>query len=237
MLRHLAVIMDGNGRWAEKQGLPRGEGHKSGALTLREIAKACIRQHIEILSVYAFSTENWKRPQDEVSGLMNLISLFFKRYVHELHENGIWCRFAGDISGMPASVRAIAKKVEKDRPEEIKLQLVICLNYGGRDELVRAFRSLSRDVRAGVLDPSEITEDVISSHLDLADLPDPDLIIRPGGEKRLSNFWLWQSAYSEFYFCDTLWPDFTEEDLKLAVAAFESRDRRFGGVNIKESRS
>lgn len=229
-LRHLAIIMDGNGRWAEARGLSRSEGHRRGAEVMRDVARACAERGIEILSLYTFSTENWRRPAAEVNTLMKLIATFFKKYQQELIEEGVVCRFAGDLSGLSPQVQKIIREVKELTPEKPRMQLVILLNYGGRDEIIRAVRKLAKSVADGELKAEQLNEAHLSQQLDLPDLPDPDLIIRTGGELRLSNFWLWQSAYSELYFTDTLWPDFSDSDLDEALRAYAGRKRRFGAL-------
>lgn len=229
-LRHLAIIMDGNGRWAEARGLSRSEGHRRGAEVMRDVARACAERGIEILSLYTFSTENWRRPAAEVNTLMKLIATFFKKYQQELIEEGVVCRFAGDLSGLSPQVQKIIREVKELTPEKPRMQLVILLNYGGRDEIIRAVRKLAKSVADGELKAEQLNEAQLSQQLDLPDLPDPDLIIRTGGELRLSNFWLWQSAYSELYFTNTLWPDFSGSDLDEALRAYAGRKRRFGAL-------
>lgn len=229
-LRHLAIIMDGNGRWAEARGLSRSEGHRRGAEVMRDVARACAERGIEILSLYTFSTENWRRPAAEVNTLMKLIATFFKKYQQELIEEGVVCRFAGDLSGLSPQVQKIIREVKELTPEKPRMQLVILLNYGGRDEIIRAVRKLAKSVADGELKAEQLNEAQLSQQLDLPDLPDPDLIIRTGGELRLSNFWLWESAYSELYFTNTLWPDFSGSDLDEALRAYAGRKRRFGAL-------
>ncbi len=229
-LRHLAIIMDGNGRWAEARGLSRSEGHRRGAEVMRDVARACAERGIEILSLYTFSTENWRRPAAEVNTLMKLIATFFKKYQQEFIEEGVVCRFAGDLSGLSPQVQKIIREVKELTPEKPRMQLVILLNYGGRDEIIRAVRKLAKSVADGELKAEQLNEAHLSQQLDLPDLPDPDLIIRTGGELRLSNFWLWESAYSELYFTNTLWPDFSGSDLDEALRAYAGRKRRFGAL-------
>lgn len=229
-LRHLAIIMDGNGRWAEARGLSRSEGHRRGAEVMRDVARACAERGIEILSLYTFSTENWRRPAAEVNTLMKLIATFFKKYQQELIEEGVVCRFAGDLSGLSPQVQKIIREVKELTLEKPRMQLVILLNYGGRDEIIRAMRKLAKSVADGELKAEQLNEAHLSQQLDLPDLPDPDLIIRTGGELRLSNFWLWESAYSELYFTNTLWPDFSASDLDEALRAYAGRKRRFGAL-------
>lgn len=229
-LRHLAIIMDGNGRWAEARGLSRSEGHRRGAEVMRNVARACVDRGIEILSLYTFSTENWHRPAAEVNTLMKLVATFFKKYQQELIEEGVVCRFAGDLSGLSPQVQKVIREVKELTLEKPRMQLVILLNYGGRDEIIRAVRKLAKSVADGELKAEQLNEAHLSQQLDLPDLPDPDLIVRTGGELRLSNFWLWESAYSELYFTKTLWPDFSGSDLDEALRAYAGRKRRFGAL-------
>ena len=222
--RHIAIIMDGNGRWAQRRGLPRTAGHKEGAETFRRIARYCKNIGVEYLTVYAFSTENWKRPAEEVGTIMGLLEKYLLDSVRDMEKEQIRLRFFGDMSALSPRLRELI-----DRTNAIAdtlpgcFQANICLNYGGRDEIVRAARALAES-------GEEWTEENLSAHMDSAGVPDPELIIRPGGEYRVSNFLLWQSAYAEFVFSDTLWPDFTEADIDEAVERFRQRDRRFGGV-------
>jgi undecaprenyl diphosphate synthase len=228
--RHLAVIMDGNGRWARGRGLPRQAGHRAGAENLKALCRMCGQRGISYLTVYAFSTENWTRPDDEVRALMGLFTEFFRRYDAELAAEGIRLRFAGDLEALPAEIRAIIDESEKQAAARDRMQLIVAFNYGGRREIVQACRKLAHQVRIGTLEPDQIDEDTLRESLYLPDVPDPDLIIRPSGEMRLSNFLLWQCAYAEFWFSDVLWPDFAESHLDQAIAAYNHRDRRFGGV-------
>lgn len=221
--RHIAIIMDGNGRWAKKRGLPRTAGHKVGAETFRKIALYCKALGVEYLTIYAFSTENWKRPADEVSTLMSLLKKYMQEAIDTMERDQMKLRFFGDLSALSPELQALAHKANEVADRVEGFQANLCINYGGRDEILHAARECAA---AGV----EMTEKNLERHLYSAGIPDPELIIRPGGELRLSNFLLWQCAYSEFYFCDTLWPDFGERDLDEAIVAFQRRDRRFGGV-------
>ena len=230
--RHIAIIMDGNGRWATKRGLPRTAGHKAGAETFRRIATYCKNIGVEYLTVYAFSTENWKRSADEVGAIMGLLKRYLLEAVDTMEKDHIRLRFFGDMTPIAPELQALAH-----RTDEISHQLApgdfqanICLNYGGRDEIIRAARAFAADCVAGKAGPEELTEEIFSSYLFSAGIPDPDLVIRPSGELRLSNFLPWQSAYAEFYFTDVLWPDFGKKELHRALAAYQSRSRRFGGV-------
>lgn len=230
--RHIAVIMDGNGRWAKKRGLPRKAGHKVGAETFRTIATYCKDIGVQYFTVYAFSTENWKRPQDEVDALMNLFRTYLREAVETMVARGVAVRVLGDLSVLPEDIRRQIDEVHAlaDTLGENAATASLCINYGGRDEIKNAVRALAKQVQDGTLNPEDITEDSISQNLYTAHMPDPDLIIRPSGEIRTSNFLLWQSAYSEYYFTDVLWPDFSTQDMDAAIADFNRRSRRFGGV-------
>lgn len=231
--RHVGIIMDGNGRWAQKRGLPRYKGHIEGAKTFRKIGEFAGDLGIECLTFYAFSTENWKRPPEEVAAIMDL----FREYLRELderkaenEEKGIKVNFIGDRTGIPKDILKMMGYSERITRKKDHVILNIAINYGGRQEILQSVQALAKEVEKGKLKASEITEEMISDHLYTGGLPDPDLIIRPSGEYRLSNFLLWQSAYSEFWYSDILWPDFTEEDFTAALREFEKRNRRFGGV-------
>ena len=221
--RHIAIIMDGNGRWAKQRGLPRTAGHKVGAETFRRIATYCKNLGVEYLTVYAFSTENWKRPAEEVSAIMGLLKQYMLEAIDSMERDQIRLRFLGDLSAISPELQALVDRTNTISSHIHGFQANVCLNYGGRDEILHAARECAA---AG----EELTEENLSCHLYSAGIPDPELIIRPGGEQRLSNFLLWQCAYSEFYFCNTLWPDFDERDLDAAIIAYQNRDRRFGGV-------
>ena len=226
--RHVAVIMDGNGRWAKQRGQPRIFGHRAGAESLRAILRACRDHGVEYLTVYAFSTENWIRPRDEVTGLMALLKTFLKKDEHELHENQVRLRVTGRIQDLPKAVRAELERVMVATRSYAKGQLILALSYGGRMELVDAVRAIAAAAQAGELDPARIDEATISRHLYLPDVPEPDLMIRTSGELRLSNFLLWELSYAEFYFTETLWPDFREPDFAKALAEYARRQRRYG---------
>lgn len=230
--RHIAVIMDGNGRWAKKRGLPRSAGHAAGAETFRTIATYCKDIGVQYFTVYAFSTENWKRPREEVDALMDLFRKYLKEAAETMFQRGVAVRILGDLAPLPADIRAQIDEVDEiaDRLGPDAATASLCINYGGRDEIKNAVRALAEDVKAGKLAPAEITEDSIFQRLYTAHMPDPDLIIRPSGEIRTSNFLLWQSAYSEYYFTDVLWPDFSTADMDKAIDVFHHRNRRFGGV-------
>ena len=226
--RHVAVIMDGNGRWAKQRGQPRIFGHRAGAESLRAILRACRDHGVEYLTVYAFSTENWIRPRDEVTGLMALLKTFLKKDEHELHENQVRLRVTGRLQDLPKAVRAELERVMEATRSYAKGHLILALSYGGRTEIVDAVRAIAAAARAGELDPAQIDEATISRHLYLPDVPDPDLMIRTSGELRLSNFLLWELSYAEFYFTETLWPDFREPDFAKALAEYARRQRRYG---------
>ena len=226
--RHVAVIMDGNGRWAKQRGRPRLFGHRAGADSLRAILRASRDHGVEYLTVYAFSTENWVRPQDEVSGLMSLLKTFLKKDEHELHENQVRLRVTGRLQDLPKAVRNELERVMAATRNYEKGHLILALSYGGRAEIVDAVRAIAADVRAGRLAPEAIDEKAIAARLYLPDVPDPDLMIRTSGELRLSNFLLWELSYSEFYFTETLWPDFREADFAKALEEYARRQRRYG---------
>ena len=226
--RHVAVIMDGNGRWAKQRGRPRLFGHRAGAESLRAILRACRDHGVEYLTVYAFSTENWIRPKGEVSGLMSLLKTFLKKDEHELHENQVRLRVTGRIQDLPEPVRAELERVMAATRHYAKGHLILALSYGGRSEIVDAVRAIAAKVRAGEIDPAQIDEAVVAAHLYLPDVPDPDLMIRTSGELRLSNFLMWELSYAEFYFTETLWPDFREPGFAKALEEYARRQRRYG---------
>ena len=227
--RHIAIILDGNGRWAKKRGLPRSAGHIAGAETFRKIATYCRDIGMDYLTVYAFSTENWKRPEDEVKGIMVLLDKYLKEAIRDMEKKHMKMKVFGDTSMLSPKLQELVKKTEDVASGVEGFQANICLNYGGRAEIIRAAEQYANDVIMGKAEDG-LTEEQFSKYMYSADIPDPDLIIRPGGEQRISNFLLWQCAYSEFYYTDVLWPDFTPEELDKAIAVFNSRDRRFGGV-------
>ena len=226
---HIAIIMDGNGRWAKKRSLPRKLGHKAGAEALERIISFAEEMGLEHLTVYAFSTENWKRSEEEVGAIMDLLRQYLKNYFKRFLKENVRMNVIGDITRLDKDIQESILEVEEISKEKTGLFVHIALNYGGRDELRRSIAKLAEQAAEGTLKPEDITEDVISNALDTAGTPDPELLIRTSGEERISNFLLWQIAYSEFYFSDALWPDFTEEDLKKAIHAYQNRDRRFGG--------
>ena len=221
--RHIAIIMDGNGRWAKKRGLPRTAGHKVGAEVFRDIATYCQELGLEYLTIYAFSTENWKRPKDEVDTLMSLLEQYLQEAIDTMERDHIRLKILGDTTALSPKLQQMIAETNAISTHYQGFQANICLNYGGRAEILRAARLCAES-------GEEWTEENFSRHLWSAGIPDPDLIIRPSGELRLSNFLLWQCAYSELYFCDTLWPDFQRRDLDLAIVDYQHRDRRFGGV-------
>ena len=227
--RHIAIIMDGNVRWAKKRGLPRTAGHAAGAETFRRIANYCRTLGVEYLTVYAFSTENWKRSADEISGIMRLLRRYLEEALADMEKNRVRFKFFGDLSKLSPELQALCRNAE-NRSADYDVQVNFCLNYGGRDEIVHAVRGFMADVAAGKAGEEDLNEQVLSNYLYSAGVPDPELIIRPSGEQRISNFLLWQSAYSEFVFLDVLWPDFAPEDLDRAIEEYHRRNRRFGGT-------
>ncbi len=228
--RHIAIIMDGNGRWAKKRGLPRNAGHAAGAETFRTIAAHCHELGIEYLTVYAFSTENWKRSADEVAGIMKLLEKYLKEALRDVEKNQFRIRVFGDLSRLDPALAEMCLQAQERSRHHQKGQINFCLNYGGRDEIVRAAKAFAEDVARGIHQPQDLNEALLASYLYSADVPDPELIIRPSGEMRTSNFLLWQSAYSEYVFMDVLWPDFSSEDLDKAIEEYCRRNRRFGGT-------
>ena len=228
--RHIAIILDGNGRWAKKRGLPRTAGHAAGAETFRRIATYCKDIGIEYLTVYAFSTENWKRPREEIDAIMNLLGKYLRESVETMERDHIKLKILGDPAVLSPELRELIDETADISTRYEGFQANVCLNYGGRDEILRAVRRFAAECAEGKRKPEDLDETLFSTYLDSAGIPDPELIIRPSGEQRLSNFLLWQCAYSEFYYTDALWPDFDEEELDKAIAAYQSRDRRFGGV-------
>ena len=230
MPRHIAIIMDGNGRWAKKRGLPRTAGHAAGAEAFRNIANYCRTLGVEYLTVYAFSTENWKRSQAEIDGIMKLLGKYLTEALADMEKNHVRFKFFGDLTRLSPQLQQLCMDAESRSSQFCDVQVNFCLNYGGRDEIVRAARAFAEDVANGKCEPGELTEEKLSSYLYSAGVPDPELIIRPSGELRTSNFLLWQSAYSEYVFMNVLWPDFGPEELDEAISEFHRRNRRFGGV-------
>jgi undecaprenyl diphosphate synthase len=227
--RHVAIIMDGNGRWAKARHRPRLFGHREGAESLREVLQACRKFGVEILTVYAFSTENWVRPKDEVSGLMGLLKKYLRKDELELHRNETRLRVTGRMDGLPEDVQEELRRVMASTEKHTKGQLILALNYGGRAEIADAARRIAEDVAAGRLRPEEVDEKAVASRLYLPDVPDPDLLIRTSGEERLSNFLLWELSYSEMVFTSVPWPEFREKELGEALEEYARRNRRYGG--------
>lgn len=228
--QHVAIIMDGNGRWAKKRLLPRNMGHKAGAKVVEQICEDAYNLGIKYLTVYAFSTENWKRSVEEVTGIMNLLRNYLKDCIERASKNNMRVRVIGDRSALDGDIVDRIDELEKKTAGYDGLNFTIALNYGGRDELRRAVEGIAADVKAGSISDCDIDEELIGSYLDTRDLPDPDLLIRTSGELRISNFLIWQLAYTEFYFTDVFWPDFDVEELKKAIRYYNGRDRRYGGV-------
>ena len=227
--RHIAIILDGNGRWAKKRGLPRTAGHMAGAETFRRIATYCKNIGVEYLTVYAFSTENWKRPEEEVGTIMKLLGRYLDEAIRTMEKDHIRMKVFGELARLSPKLREMVDRTDEISQHYQGFQANICLNYGGRDEIIHAARRYAQDYAAGRV-RGELSEEQFGNYLYSAGIPDPDLLIRPGGEMRISNFLLWQCAYAEFYFTDVLWPDFTPEELDKAIAEFNRRDRRYGGV-------
>ncbi len=227
---HIAIILDGNGRWAKSKGMPRTYGHTIGAKNVETISRVAYNMGVKYLTMYAFSTENWSRPDDEVSALMKLLSEYIKTCMRTAKKDNLRVRFIGDRSRLDSSLQEAIKKLEEYSSQFTGLTLTIAINYGSRDEMIRATRRIAEEVEKGTIAPSAITEDIFSSYLDTADIPDPDLMIRTSGEQRLSNYLLWQLAYAEFYFTPVPWPEFNEAELKKAIEEYNKRNRRFGGV-------
>jgi len=232
---HVAMIMDGNGRWARQRGLPRLKGHEAGAETVRCVMRYCREYGVRYLTLYAFSTENWARPPSEILGLMSLLRRFLLENEPELHENKVRLRMIGRREDLDSSITREFARVESATQHYDKGQLILALSYSGRSELVRAMRQIAEQVKAGKINPTAITEETISANLYAPDVPDPDLIVRTSGEQRLSNFLLWQASYSELYVTSVLWPDFREDDFRMAMDAYAQRQRRFGLVDAKKS--
>ena len=226
----LPLILDGHGRWAKRRGLPRTAGHKVGAETFRAIATYCRDIGIDYLTVYAFSTENWKRPQEEVDTIMALLKRYLLEAIETMERDNVRLRFMGDMTPLSGELKALVEKCNAISERLTGCLCSICINYGGRAELVHAASRFAEDCRFGLVKPNDLTEEMLADYLYSAGIPDPELLIRPSGEQRLSNFLLWQSAYTEFYFTDVLWPDFKKKDLLEAIAAYQRRNRRYGGV-------
>jgi undecaprenyl diphosphate synthase len=231
--RHVAVIMDGNGRWASLRGLPRSAGHKAGVDALRRAVKAAADFGIEFLTIYSFSSENWSRPESEISFLLDLLRRFVRQDVAELHGAGVKIRIIGSRENLEPAMIALLDDAERLTRDNSKLNLVVAFNYGSRQEISRAVSAIVAKAQAGEISAGEVSPDLISQHLDTAGLPDPDLLIRTGAEQRISNFLLWQSAYTEFVFVKEFWPDFTAEIFARALEEYRQRDRRFGGIEAQ----
>ena len=232
---HVAIILDGNGRWAKAKGMPRNYGHVQGAKNVEVICEEAYRMGIQYLTVYAFSTENWKRPQDEVDALMTLLRNYMKTCLKTAEKNRMRVRVIGDKTGLDDDIRTRIEELEEASAGNDGLNFQIAINYGSRDEMVRAIRRMASDVREGTVNPEEIDETLFETYLDTHGIPDPDLLIRTSGELRLSNYLLWQMAYTEFYFTDVLWPDFTKEELEKAILQYNKRERRYGKVKEEEA--
>ena len=228
--KHIAIILDGNGRWAKSKGMPRNYGHTMGAKNVENICREAHELGVTYLTLYAFSTENWNRPDSEVKALMTLLESYLKTCIKTADKNNMRVRVIGDISVLSEKFRDQIETLRVASEKNTGLNLTIAINYGSRDEMIRAMRKLTKEVKEGTLEPDEITEETFSGYLDTAELPDPDLLIRTSGEQRLSNYLLWQLAYSEFYFTPVPWPEFDRKELEKAIAAYNQRDRRFGAL-------
>ena len=228
--KHVAIILDGNGRWAKAKGLPRNAGHVQGAKVVEDMCEITYNMGIQYFTVYAFSTENWSRPKDEVDALMKLLRNYMVNAKKRANKNNMCVRVIGDKTGLDKDLQESILDLEESTKDNTGLHFQIAINYGGRDEITRAVRRLSADVAEGKLEADSITDETINSYLDTAGLPDPDLLIRTCGEQRISNFLLWQLAYTEFYFCDKAWPDFNKKELGLAIESYNTRNRKFGGL-------
>lgn len=228
--KHIAIILDGNGRWAKAKGMPRTYGHTIGAKNVETISRAAYNMGVKYLTMYAFSTENWSRPNDEVTALMGLLSEYIKTCMRTAKKDNLRVRFIGDLSKLDSKLQDSIKTLEEYSSQFTGLTLTIAINYGSRDEITRAVKKIAEDSKSGKINSEEIDEKVISSYLDTKDIPDPDFMIRTSGEQRLSNYLLWQLAYSEFYFTPVAWPDFSPDELKKAIEEYDKRNRRFGGI-------
>lgn len=228
--KHVAIILDGNGRWAKSKGLPRNAGHVQGARVVEDMCEITYNMGIQYFTVYAFSTENWSRPKDEVDALMKLLRNYMVNAKKRANKNNMCVRVIGDKTGLDWDLQESIRDLEESTKNNTGLHFQIAINYGGRDEITRAVRRLSADVAEGKLEADSVTEETLNSYLDTAGLPDPDLLIRTCGEQRISNFLLWQLAYTEFYFCDKAWPDFNKKELERAIESYNTRNRKFGGL-------
>ncbi len=233
--RHVAIIMDGNGRWAAERGLPRVEGHRQGVESVRRTVEAAMELGITHLTLFSFSSENWSRPRQEINDLFGLLRRFVRRDLAELHKNGVKIRMIGARSGLDDDILRMLDDAVELTKDNTALNLTIAFNYGARDEIARAAQKIAEDAKTGIVDPSEVTPERFATYLDTAGLPDPDLLIRTSGELRLSNFLLWQLAYAEFVFVDVYWPDFTKELFEAAIAEYQRRNRRFGGTSARST--
>ena len=231
---HVAIILDGNGRWAREKGMPRNYGHMQGAKAVEDILVDARDMGIKYLTVYAFSTENWNRPEAEVSALMTILRNYLKTSIKKSMKNNVRCRVIGERSKLSEDIQAAIEKLETTTAGNTGLTFTIAINYGSRDEITRAVRKIAKECRDGKIDPEQITQETIASHLDTAGIPDPDLLIRTSGEQRLSNYLMWQLAYTEFYFTPVMWPDFNKEELLKAVEAYGNRTRKFGGLKTDQ---
>ncbi len=227
---HLALIMDGNGRWAKSRGLPRVEGHRRGADSVRTAIICCIKYGVRYLTLYSFSSENWKRPAQEIDDLMGLLRRYLQSEIAELHKNGVRLRVIGDRTALSRDIISLIDDAEGLTKNNQTLDLIVALSYGGRAEIANAARRVAEDVAAGKIAIADIDEETVAAHLETVDIPDPDIMVRTSGEQRISNFLLWQMAYTEFVFLDTLWPDFSEKDFVQVISEFQRRERRFGGT-------
>ncbi len=236
-IRHIAIIMDGNGRWAKQRGFPRQVGHERGVEALRRTVEACRDIGIEYLTVFSFSSENWKRPAEEISALFGLLRLYVRQDLKRLKEDGVRVQVIGNREGLPEDILALLLKAETETQQNSRFVLNIAFNYGARDEIVHACRSIAVSVANGEIAPEEITQGLLSERMWTGNTPDPELLIRTSGEFRISNFLLWQIAYSELVFVDCFWPDFSETELQNAIAVYKDRDRRFGGLSVEETSS
>lgn len=232
-VRHVGLIMDGNGRWAQARGLSRSDGHRHGLDSLRRMIRHAVRIGLEYVTIYSFSSENWNRPETEVSFLMSLLRRFVQRDLSEIHQANVRIRVIGDREGLEPGIRQLLVEAEQLTRANSGMTLVVAFNYGARDEITRAVRSIAQDVATGAIEPDAVKQEMIGDRLDTSGIPDPDLIIRTSGEMRLSNFLMWQAAYSEFYFCECHWPEFDEVAFDKALADYSSRERRFGGLSAK----
>lgn len=235
--QHIAIILDGNGRWAKSKGMPRNYGHAQGSKNVERICEDAYRMGVKYLTVYAFSTENWNRPKDEVDALMKLLRNYMKTCLKTAAKNDMKIRVIGDVTRLDKDIRTRIEELEEATKNNGGLNFQIAINYGSRDEMIRAVRNLAKDCQENRLDPEAVDEAVFERYLDTHDIPDPDLLIRTSGELRLSNYLLWQLAYTEFYFTDVLWPDFSKKELEKAIEQYNARDRRFGGVKEERERN